>query len=417
MISKKYYKPILLILLLMNPLVDVATGIANVKLNYTVSIGGIVRILVLFGLVFDHLWFLFRYREKGWSRELLYFAIVLSFMGLFYSYYYFIMGMEIANQQLMYAVRYLSFPAFFITLKKYSKDVSISKLFSTLSIVSFIYSVLIIIPYITKTGFNSYSIEGLKGSVGWFIGANEIGMIIGFSSLATIPFLNKFKYIIFYLVDIAALILVGTKAALLFIVIGFLIISIRYYIRSQYAYKFKLLIFGFAFSFAILLASPAVQNIATIISMSESSNLIDILLSGRLAYFEMSQSTFNTLDPVRKILGMGFYTTGQAGEYYLFKLVEMDFLDVFFHLGYFGTISMFFFYVLNVFSYYYDVFIKRKNEGVSPDIKIFVVISNVMIWTLIILGILIGHAFTAPSVSIFLALLSVKLFNLSESKN
>lgn len=417
MINKKYYKHILLILLLMNPIVDVATGIANVTLNSTVSIGGIARILVLFILVLDHLWFMFRNRAKGWIKELLYFILVLSFMGSFYYYYYSSMGMEIANQQLMYAVRYLSFPAFFITLKKYSKAISLSKLFSTLALVSFIYSVLIIIPFITNTSFTSYSIEGLKGSVGWFIGANEIGMIIGFSSLAAIPFLNKFKYIISYLISVIALILVGTKAALLFIVVGFLIIAIRYYLKSQYTHKFKLLIFGSAFSVALLLASPAVQNIVTIISMSESSNLIDILLSGRLAYFEMSQSIFNTLDPLRKFIGMGFYTTGQAGEYYLFKLVEMDLFDVFFHLGYFGTITMFIFYVPNVLNYYYGAFQKRKNSDLSIDSKIFVVISNVMIWTLVILGILIGHAFTAPSVSIFLALLSVKLFNLTESKN
>ena len=100
---------------------------------------------------------------------------------------------------------------------------------------------------------------------------------------------------------------------------------------------------------------------------------------------------------------MGFINTNRINNSRVEKLIEIDFLDTFFHLGLLGIIILAFpfFYT----SYY---FIKNRNKYKFNE--------DIFILTLIILltvGIssTAGHVFLAPSVSIYVAIYFCYLFN------
>ena len=72
---------------------------------------------------------------------------------------------------------------------KPSKELVIKILISN----AVIYTILMIIPYITSTGFNSYTEYWLyKGESGWFFSANEVGAVLTLLLICIYYFISKY---------------------------------------------------------------------------------------------------------------------------------------------------------------------------------------------------------------------------------
>ena len=408
MIKENQYKKVILLLLVLNPIVDLLTGFQSVYMKSSMSVGAIARIAFLGFLVLDHLIYIVRVKDARWKGQLIYFIAVLLYIATYYLYYSKRMHPTIGLQQTIFAVRYLSFPAFYLTLKKYAKAINMTSIFRCLSLVSVIYSVFIIVPFITNTGFESYTIDQLKGHVGWFVGANEIGTIIGLSSLAIVPNIEKkITYLFAYLISALALIIIGTKAGLLFLLIGIILISAMFYKANQYKHKFKVLMITSLTLIIIIFFSPAMQNLIVLLTNNKDLNIVELLLSGRTVFLENGFNLYKIVEPIRKVIGFGFYTSTPKLGYQLLKLVEMDLFDVFFSLGIIGTIVMFYHFIPDFIRFIKNEIIDLKNRVGKP---LTYKVGLVIVITLILLGAMIGHVFTAPSVSLIFALVSNSLF-------
>ena len=110
--------------------------------------------------------------------------------------------------------------------KKFSKE----ELSSVLLKSFLIYLLFIIIPFITKTGFNSY-MDGSYGSSGWFYAANVMAIIL----IALFPFSYMLlkKSIVLVIIPIISALLIstlGTKVSM----IGLYVISLMLFIISLF---------------------------------------------------------------------------------------------------------------------------------------------------------------------------------------
>ncbi len=205
---KKNINIIIAIFLLLQPFLDLITGICihTLKINFTLGI--IVRVIFL---LFICIIVLFVFKKKN----ILIPYIIIGSYFIFYnigtmiykdSNYFF----EIQN-----SVKVFYFPIIFISLysiKEYIK-ISTMTLFSVISL----YLVLLFVPTVFGVGYKTYEITK-AGTLGFFNSANEISGII--SILTPVVFIifyetkKKLLAILFILMYLAVILMIGTKTPL-----------------------------------------------------------------------------------------------------------------------------------------------------------------------------------------------------------
>ena len=141
-------------------------------------------------------------------------------------------------KEFTYGYRYFYYPFVFLGFLNIADDIKLDvKLVKKiLSYNALIYAALIIIPYVTNTGFDSYyDSYHFKGSVGWFYAANEIGAILTILSVCIYYFLDVTqKYKVLLLIPIfAALTILGTKVSFLGMVIVYFTSLIIFIIKEK----------------------------------------------------------------------------------------------------------------------------------------------------------------------------------------
>lgn len=393
----------LFLLIILNPIFDLLIGILQSVSNNSFSYGGYFRFFTVFAIAIYYIMDLIKFGTRksriNFSIICILFTIYLLMFGI-NSYRNF--GLSITIQQFVYLVRYMSFLVFLIGLRPLIAKINRDSIYKVLLFTSLIYSMLIIIPFLTNTGFSSYEMQGLKGSVGWFSGANEIGFIIGFTSLISIySVLSKdnigssmFLKLMTVFIPSFALVLIGTKAALLFCVIYFLFIFWLLWSKLNWKYKTPVFVCILIGSSMLLLITPAFKNIFLILEGKSIDRLFHILLSGRVTFFNRTYLAFQEAPLFEKLFGIGFMTLNDTGKVVVDKLVEMDFFDIFFRMGIVGS------------GLYLTTIIIQITELKSVkriiNLEFVVVLTNILI--AVVLSFLIGHVFSAPSVGFFLAI-------------
>ena len=236
---KKNINIIISIFILLQPILDIITGVFLHILNINLTVGIIIKILFVLLLIYIAL-FVFN------KKKLIIPYFILIIYGLFYC-----LGMIIYKDSSLFVeiqnlVKTFYFPVLLLTLYSIKDEFRISKL--TLFTSLFMYIILIFIPTLFGIGFKSYEITK-AGTLGFYNSANEISGII--SILTPIVFLvfkddnNPIKKTIYTLIYLVVILMMGTKTPLLSlgITIGFTCLYL--WINSFKKKQYKVILYSF----------------------------------------------------------------------------------------------------------------------------------------------------------------------------
>lgn len=393
---KQNLTKILVVFLLLQPILDLITGICVNLLTFNITIGIIARILFLVFLMYTTI---FIYKKK----MSLYSYIFLALYSLLY-----LIGVVIYKDgavfyELQGLLKAIYFPLILVSLYDLKDEFKISKM--TLFTVLFTYLLLILIPNSLGFGFESYKITK-SGSLGFFAAANEISGII--SLLTPILFIiikdikNKLLKLIFIIIYLVVILTIGTKTPLLTLLIttGLAYLYYLVYCLKKKTYQplvITALLIVIAFSSLVLVLPKTnfYQNIKVHLEYLEVENVMDVfkekelidhfIFSQRLTFLENKATTYSKAPTYEKLFGIGYTANGEKT-----KLIEMDYFDIFYSHGVIGftLIIGIYFYIL------YKVFINSKK--ISFDSYML----KLSIFLILLLSLFTGHIITAPAVSI-----------------
>ena len=402
---KKNINIIISIFILLQPILDIITGIFLHILNINLTVGIIIKILFVLLLIYIAL-FVFN------KKKLIIPYFILIIYGLFYC-----LGMIIYKDSSLFVeiqnlVKTFYFPVLLLTLYSIKDEFRISKL--TLFTSLFMYIILIFIPTLFGIGFKSYEITK-AGTLGFYNSANEISGII--SILTPIVFLvfkddnNPIKKTIYTLIYLVVILMMGTKTPLLSlgITVGvtFIYLWIKSIKRKDYKpilYSFIGLVIAIALLIVVIPKTNFYKNIEThlnylkldsVFEVFEDEELIDhFIFSSRLKFLNNKARIYSNSSTYEKLFGIGYINNNKTT-----KMIEMDYFDIFYSHGIIGFI-LFFSIVLPIIYKLLVDYQKRNFE------RFMLMTSFILI---VFLSFFTGHIITAPSVSLISVILILYL--------
>ncbi len=330
---KNNINKIVAVFLILQPFLDVITGICihTLKINFTIGI--IVRVLFLLFISFI---VLFIFKKK---------KIIIPYLiiGLYFIFY--IIGTILYKDsnyifEIQNLVKVFYFPLLFVSLYSIKDYIRISNM--TLFTVVFMYLILLFVPTLLGVGYKSYEITK-AGTLGFFNSANEISGII--SMLTPIMFIIFYEskkiipitlLIIMYLMVI---LMIGTKTPLLslLITIGISILYLwRYLIKTkQIKYIVISVLLILFLSFGLVLVFPKTnfyKNIRTHLDYLKLDNITDVfkdeklvdhfIFSSRIKFLKNKSKIYNNSNTYQKLFGIGYINNNKET-----KMIEMDYLN------------------------------------------------------------------------------------------
>ena len=394
---KKNISIIISLFILLQPVLDLLTGLCLHVLNINLTIGIIIRVLFMIFIVYISL---FVYKKYKLIMPyiiigiycILYLLGIVIFkdkVGLFY--------------ELQGLVKVFYYPIMLLSIYSIRKEINISKL--TLFTTLFLYLIFIFIPTLFGLGFKTYEITKV-GTLGFFNSANEISGIISiltpflfiifFSTKKIIP---KVLIVIMYLIVI---LMMGTKTPLLSlgIVIGMTFIYLWFNWLHKKEYKklvssFGIIIVGIILVLLILPKTNFYKNIETELDFIEVDNPVEVLTSyklidhaifgQRLTFLKKRSLDYTNSNLYQKLVGIGYLKNGKET-----KQVEMDYFDILINHGFIGfsILILIMLYVLR------DMIINHKKLYYEN----YMVLTSIIL--VFLLSLITGHIITAPSVSL-----------------
>ena len=451
---KKYIPKINFIFFLLLPFVDLITSLTTRLVDLPLSLGIIIKsVYVLLITVYIILYSKSKYRKQ----YILYLAGVAIYTILF-----FVTKIDLINisyifkeTSSLFKVMYGSL-LFFALLTiyddfKYSeRDITKFMFYSLIS-----YVVLMIIPTITNTYFNSYTTKNNNGSIGWFFAANDIGAIL----LMLYPFAyfiidkkinkkNKKTYLWFLLLIpiIYSIFIIGTKTTWLGFILITIILFIIHLIKKDNKTNILTLLIVLIMTVLLTFVSPTVTNInkevnridnkttetvnnnrrgivikketkEIVCNAKKITELIDnkdvykvlhLLFSGRENKAYTISLIYSKSRFTDKLFGIGFTNTTRINNCYVSKYIEIDFLDILFHYGIIGLL-----FILT--PYIYLIYNVLKNK-IKPETKNIIYISITCL--MIAISMIAGHIIGYPSPNIYLSMYMLLIYiNINKKKS
>ncbi|MGB4588328.1 MAG: O-antigen ligase family protein [Clostridiaceae bacterium] len=281
--EQKYFK-ILVVFLLMQPVIDVLTSLGVRYAPGVLSIGMIVRsIFLLFSIGFILLYLAYK---PGRKSILIYMVVLFGYVVLF-----FISVLLNPDLRLMDNVKemlkIIYFPVTMVVFSLCIDKSKIEKLIGYMVIVFYIYSFVIFLGSITKTGFSTYGYLD-KGNQGWFYAGNEVSAILSFLiPVSVVVFLDwivnkkKLTLVVFSLTGLFLVIFVniqmGTKALIantIFILIVYGLINVFQYFKKRQLFnilKTAVLLMMVVAIIVGLKYSPMNSNINTVMNKVDNA--------------------------------------------------------------------------------------------------------------------------------------------------
>ena len=390
-------------LFLLYPIIDLITALQARFFSFPITLGIFVRgliILVLFGIV------VFNNNSKYRKLTITYFILLMVYGGI---YYLTKLDTNFIKESIN-IFKMFSLPTMLVLLLNFYDDLGIDKttLKRILYINGFIFALLLVIPFITKTGNLTYpSKYHLDGYMGYFYAANEISAI----AVLLFPFMyEKLSKSIFYkivgIISAMIFLMIGTKTVL----IGIGLTSIYFLIVSLITKKNRILyLISMIFILVFAYFSPAYQNIVERHDRIENNMTInentllayntddtsnkDIISSGRDEYLKLNNDQFKDANLNEKLFGLGFTK-------YDLRLVEMDLCDIFYRGGVVGLVI----YLMPFI--YISILILKK---VFKIININITNCYLSLGYALLLVTLSGHILLSPAVNIYIALIIILL--------
>lgn len=219
-------------LILLSPFLDLFISVLIYKFSSFSIIGTAIRGCILLSfLVYVIL------LKKNTNKKIGLYIVVLCTYILIFLINRFIIYPQYFKSELISTVKYMFFPLLLTSLivslkkeKEYDNNIFL--------ITAILYSIFLIVPFITNTNLLSYS-NSKAGNIGWFYSPNEISSIVSILS----PFIliksikeknTKYKILYFILASIYILIIcnIGTKTPVLSLII--ILVSILFIISINY---------------------------------------------------------------------------------------------------------------------------------------------------------------------------------------
>ena len=446
------------------PFIDLLTSLTARFLNISVSIGMFIKGLTILYFVF---YIFFINKNKYRKISIIYYCILFLFLCLYFILKTDIWSVSNIANECTYILKIFYFPVtltggfnLFINAKIDSKDIE-----QILKKTLWIYTILLIVPYITGTGFQSYKYAGGVGNNGWFFSFFEIGAIL--ILLFSIVYLNfkekKVLPCIMTIIPAFAIATIGTKVSSLGALIECILLLIFLFANNSDKKIYKILVIMLV-AYLFVWYSPAKSSmnsaikrynnniikqetnkkqentksenrqentdkecrvpdnkedgknttdlektekvivyptVNSVIKNATVRKVISISLSERGDFLLKNNYTYVRSGLKNVLFGMGWSNRESINYTYSRKMVEIDFFDILFHYGFVGL----FVYIMPLI-YTLVVFFKNIKERTKDKLYYFLIF-------LLMCGIstLSGHIFTAPAVSIYLALLVLLMVN------
>lgn len=410
-VIKNNLSKIISIFILMQPILDLITGICLHVFSLNLTIGIIIRMLFLLFIMYATT---FIYKKK---LSLIYYLIVA-----FYSIIYLINILVLKGNnphlfgEVQGLLRVFYFPLLLVSFYDLKDEIKISTatLFTTLTL----YLIFIFIPMTLNLGFKSYEITKL-GTLGYYNSANEISGIISILTPIVFMMFNskgksilKVIYILLYLVVILT---IGTKTPLLslLITIGmtFIYIMIKSYKNKKYKRilsSFVIIVIGIISLIILIPKTNFYKNIKVhldflkvkdVTDIMDNGNLIDhFIFSQRVTFLTDRKSIYDNATFQEKLFGIGYYYNDKKD-----KLIEMDYFDIYINHGIVGFIIFFSIYL------YILVQATKAKEKRKLDFNLYML--NVSMLLILFLSLFTGHIITAPAVSLIVVVIIMMLQN------
>lgn len=403
---KKNLGKIISIFLLLQPILDLLTGLCVNLLDINITIGIIIRLLFLGFIVYITT---FVYKKK--SSLYVYLSVLVYSLLYLLGVIIYKDGVVFTELQGLFKVLY--FPLILMSLYDLKDEyrISLMTLFATL----FMYLILIFIPNLFGVGFESYEVAK-SGNLGFFNSANEISAII--SLLTPIMFIiikelkNNFLKVVYILLYLVIILTIGTKTPLLALMItlgmAFLYYLVVWFKQKKYKaifYTSTIIVIGLSSLLLILPKTTFYKNIKIHLDFLEVDSITDVLKDKHLIdHFIFSQRlTFlenKALIYADSSLYENFFGIGYTADKKTTKLIEMDYFDILYSHGIIGFTLVFTIYGLIL----YNV-LKEKTKLTFKNYML-----KVSVALIIILALLTGHIITAPAVSIIAIILILELY-------
>ena len=404
-VIKNNLSKIISIFILIQPVLDLITGICLHVFSLNLTIGIIIRMLFLLFIMYATT---FIYKKK---LSLIYYLIVT-----FYSIIYLI---NIGTNSHLFGqvqglLRVFYFPLLLVSFYDLRDEIKISTatLFTTLTL----YLIFIFIPMTLNLGFKSYEITK-SGTLGYYNSANEISGIISILTPIVFMIFNskgksilKVIYILLYLVVILT---IGTKTPLLSLLITIGMTFIYIMIKSYKDKKYKRILSSFIIIaigiISLIILIPKTNfyknikvhldflKVEDVTDIMDNGNLIDhFIFSQRVTFLTDRKSIYDNATFQEKLFGIGYYYNGKKD-----KQVEMDYFDIYLNHGIIGFIIFFSVYL----------YILVQTTKIKRKLNFNLYMLNVSMLLILFLSLFTGHIITAPAVSIIVVVIIMMLQN------
>ena len=397
------------IFIIIQPIIDLLTGLCLHVLNINLTIGIIIRIIFLILIIYCTM---FIFNKKKW---LFIYLIILFLYSCFYigGIYLFKDGVGIFRE-IQGLVKVFYFPILFLCFYELRDNIKISKM--TLFITFFLYLILIFVPLLFGMGYQTYQITKV-GTLGFFNSANEVGGIIALLTPIMFIILNSSKKIvpkiILFVMYLVVILMMGTKTPFLVlsITLVFHFVYLSYQGIKERNWKRLLgfliiVLVGVSSCVLFLPKTNFYKNIETHLDYLELDDIGDVfeeeelvdhfIFSQRLTFLHKKAFVFNHSSSYQKVFGIGYLRRGKE-----FKMIEMDYFDIFYSQGIIGFIIYFF----------PTIFLILKILETHPKMTYERYMTYVSFLLVIILSFFTGHIITAPAVSLIVGIIILSLQN------
>lgn len=421
------------------PLIDLLTSLSARFIDFPITIGIVVRGL---SLGISVIYVLFCSQNKYKKHALLYIIGVAVFAGVYLLTKPDIWTVLSLITEVTSAFKYMYFPIMMICLYIIFHDfeIEVATIKRILLINCFVYTALLLIPYLTHTNFSSYD-WNFTGNTGWFYAANEIGSILTVLSIAIFDLMdNKKKWKVFLAIPIIySITTIGTKVSYLGIIISVLV-TIVIFVLNEKRERYLLPAILFTILMVCCLGSVTIKNIdklagmdtlppsteieteipdteigddetplpqttADFIRSNKILNLVNRFTSNRVLYFLENYKFYARGGLATLLFGLG-WAPRTAIEYTYYKpLVEVDILDILLHYGIVGFCIYFIPFAFLIYKYIKKI----KKIQISSYAYLLAAMLGMGI------SCIAGHILGAPSISIYLVLLLLIVIRQTET--
>ena len=420
------------IFLITLPLLDLLTSLNNRVIEDFLSVGMIIKGLVII-IAFIYIFFFSVSKFKKVS--ICYYLVIIIYIIGYFLFKTDLLNLNFLIDELKYILKFTYFPILMFALLNIFDENSFNKknmnkimLFNLI-----LYILIIMIPTLLDINFKSYSNSSYAGSVGWYFSANEVSTILLLLFPFIYPLLEKHKliFLLLFFLSLFTISLIGTKVTLFGIIIITFLIFITTVIKKKKIFNDTVLITFCAFLITVVYMANnySAMNLKSSISAEESQEIIEIeneiaeyyekntflnyfknlgsiLLSDRDIYALNSYYIYNENFKIDyPFFGMGFSNTNRIDNPRVEKLIEIDILDIFFHLGILAILILAFPLIYTIILY----FKSRKEKKIKFNSNMFFYIMII----LLTMGIssTAGHTYLAPAVSIYISIYLIYLIN------